>query len=52
MSLSYKIMLTLGIFFGNFLVVPLFSRRTFYEGFWIGVIAAFLAGSILFLLPD
>jgi len=34
--------LALGVFFGNWLVVPVFSERTFTDGFWIGLIAAVL----------
>ena len=34
--------LALGVFVGNWLVVPLLFKRTFKEGFAIGVIAALL----------
>ena len=35
--------LPLGLFIGNWLIVPLFGLRSFREGFFIGLIAAVLS---------
>lgn len=35
--------LPLGLFIGNWLIVPLFGLRSFGEGFFIGLIAAVLS---------
>jgi hypothetical protein len=32
--------LAFGVFFGNWLMLPVFTKRNAYEAFWIGVIAA------------
>lgn len=34
--------LALGVFVGNWLIVPLFLKRSFKDGFFIGLIAAVL----------
>ncbi len=40
--LAPTIVLAIGVFMGNWLVVPLLTDRTHTDGFWIGVIAAIL----------
>lgn len=39
----------LGVLLGNWLVVPIFFKRTFKEGFILGVLAAVIC-TVLFLL--
>jgi len=41
-GMGYWITLALGVFLGNWIVVPLVFKRTFKEGFFIGIIAAVL----------
>ena len=39
---TFPYVLALGVFAGNWLMVPLFCHRTFKEGFAVGLIAAVL----------
>ena len=32
--------LAIGVFVGNWLIAPLIFKRTFKDGFWIGLLAA------------
>ena len=45
------IVVAIGVFVGNWLVVPLFCGRTFTEGFYIGLIAAALVLSFYWMFP-
>jgi hypothetical protein len=45
--------LAVGVFVGNFLIVPLFIKeRTFTDGFYIGLIAAGLILSFYWAFPN
>jgi len=49
MDWYYAIFLALGVFFGNWILCPLFGFRSFKDGFWVGIIAAILVIIFVFV---